>query len=166
MQFQLAVLSALASAVAASGTIYVDNFCGYTTYLQSTADGQSSSGLKTLPANTQNAYNELERAAGTTNAAITISRNPDLSSPVQFVYNPQTTTDYYSLSTKFGDPFKADGFEALSSGGGYNIICPPRADGAGDCPNTYSPSNPDGNGAVFQQDPNGNFIIRLCASSG
>lgn len=162
----LTALTSLATAAPTSrGTLFVDNRCNFPLYLQSKASNVSPGPLITLPAGRTNAYNEIERDPSHQTNAITISRTPDLASPIQFVYSQETSgLDYYSMSTKFGDPLRAQGFEVLTSGGGYQILCPPR--GSGDCPNTYSPSNPNGNGAVFSQENSGNFVIRTCMSNG
>jgi hypothetical protein len=45
---------------------------------------------------------------------------------------------------------------------GYSISCPPRD--SGDCPNTYSISNPSVDYAVSNQGTNANLIFQLCSS--
>lgn len=158
------LVTALAS-LASAGTLFVDNKCNFPIYLNSKSSTVQPGPVRTIPAGRINGYNEVERGPPSQQNAITISRTPDLASPIQFVYTQTSQNiNYYSMSTKFGDPFRAQGFEVLTSGGGYQILCPPRQ--RGDCPFTYSPSNPNGNNAVFTQPNSGNFVIRTCQSDG
>lgn len=164
--FTLSALAALASTVAA-GTLYVDNHCSYTVYLQSSSSPQTNNPLVTLQPNTINAYNEVMRNAGYTSNALTISRTPNLANPLQATYTettqgPSPGLNYYALSTIYGSPFQHDGFELLAQSDGFSINCPPSNS---DCPNTYSPSNQNGNNAVFAQNDLEDLVLTLCKSS-
>ncbi|KAL1587419.1 hypothetical protein WHR41_03743 [Cladosporium halotolerans] len=166
MHFSTLTLAGLAASASAA-TFYVDNKCTFPLYLQSKHDA-SSTGVITLPAGKTNAFNTYIPGADVKQSSITVSRQPDLSSPLQAVYNTGSNPDrtYYDLSTIFGDPLKAEGFELLagSASNGYSVSCKPRQ--SGDCPNTYSPSNPSGKNAVFNQGTNANLILQLCSSNG
>ena len=168
MHFTALMLSGLGLAASASAaTIYVDNKCNFPLYLQS-KQGDASTGVITLAANKNTAFSATIPGANVKQSSLTVSRQPDLSSPLQAVYNAGTNPDrlYYDLSTVFGDPLKAEGFELLagSASNGYSVSCPPRT--TGDCPNTYSPGNPGGKNAVFNQGTNANLILQLCSSNG
>jgi len=168
MQFTTLMLSGLGLVASASAAqIFVDNKCNFDLYLQS-RQGDSSTGVIKIPANKNNAFSATIPGANIKQSSITVSRQPDLSSPLQAVYNVGTNPDrtYYDLSTVFGDPLKKEGFELLagSASNGYSVSCPPRQ--SGDCPNTYSPGNPGGKNAVFNQGTNANLIFQLCSSNG
>jgi hypothetical protein len=119
-------------------------------FLQS-KQGDSSTGVIVLPANKQTVFSATIPGPNVKQSSLTISRQLDLSSPLQAVYNQGTNParTYYDLSTIFGDPLKKEGFELLagSVSNGYSVSCPPR--NSGDCPNTWSSSNPGGQYAVF-----------------
>lgn len=160
------LLSALAATVTA-GTVYVDNTCPFPVYLNSNANQNPPGPLVTLPANTINAYHEVQRGPdpSITLNTIRVDTQPNVAHPLIFTYNlTPGGTDYYALSTVFGDPLITQGFEVLSGGGGFTVACPSRT--GGDCPHTYSPSNPNGNGAVFTQTNAGDFTFRLCRGDG
>lgn len=76
-----------------------------------------------------------------------------MASPMQATYH-QTTTgtppgyNFYAMSTIYGDPLLAQGFELLAQPDGFVLNCPPRVPGQ-DCPYTYSPANPNGENAVL-----------------
>jgi hypothetical protein len=168
MHFTTLMLSGLGLAASASAAqIFVDNKCNFPLYLQS-KQGDSSTGVITLPANKNTAFSATIPGANVKQSSITVSRQPSLSSPLQAVYSVGTSPDrtYYDLSTVFGDPLKEQGFELLagSASNGYSVSCPPRT--SGDCPNTYSPGNPGGKDAVFNQGTNANLILQLCSSNG
>lgn len=55
---------------------------------------------------------------------------------------------FYALSTIYGDPLIANGFELLTQPDGFELNCPPRNPGQA-CPYTYAPTNPNGNDAVL-----------------
>ena len=161
--FAFSALTALASA----GRVFVDNACPFPLYLNSNANQDIPGPLVTLPPNTINAYNEVQRGPdpNINLNTIRVDTQPDVAHPLIFTYNLRPEgIDYYALSTVFGDPLQASGFEILSGGGGFTITCPPRA--GTDCERTYSPSNPNGNGAVFTQTNAGDFTFRLCRSDG
>lgn len=166
MHFTALMLAGIAASASAA-SVFVDNKCNFPLYLQSKHDG-SSTGVIKLDANKSNAFSTTIPGADVKQSSITVSRQPDLSSPVQAVYNVGTNPDrtYYDLSTVFGDPLKAEGFQLLagSASNGFSVVCPPRQNG--DCPNTYSPGNPGGKNAVFNQGTNANLILQLCSSSG
>lgn len=167
MHFSALMLSGLAASASAA-TFFVDNKCTFPLYLQS-KQGDTATRVVTLPAHTNNAFNVGIPGPNVKQSSITVSRQPDLSSPLQAVYNQGSNPDrtYYDLSTIFGDPLKNEGFELLagSASNGYSVSCPPRKNG-GDCPNTYSPGNPGGKNAVFNQGTNANLILQLCSSNG
>ncbi|KAH9824579.1 hypothetical protein Tdes44962_MAKER10224 [Teratosphaeria destructans] len=64
--------------------------------------------------------------------------------------------------TIYGDPLKADGFRLDSAGNGYDIVSP--KDRQGELEHAYTPSNPNGNGAVFTDSTGGDFTLALCSS--
>jgi hypothetical protein len=153
--------------VASASQVFVDNKCNFKLYLQS-KQGDSSTGVIVLPANKQTVFSATIPGPNVKQSSLTISRQLDLSSPLQAVYNQGTNParTYYDLSTIFGDPLKKEGFELLagSVSNGYSVSCPPR--NSGDCPNTWSSSNPGGQYAVFNQGIDANLILQLCSSNG
>lgn len=158
---------ALAITSTSAGTYFVDNYCPFPMYLQSTstpADGPVP--LVTLLSNTPNAYAEVMRDADYSINALTISRTPDMASPMQATYH-QTTTgpspglNFYALSTIFGDPLQGQGFQLLCQPDGFSLNCPPRQDGQS-CPYTYSPSNPNGAEAVYYENDLEDLRLTLC----
>jgi hypothetical protein len=76
-----------------------------------------------------------------------------MSSPMQATYH-QTTTgpspgyNFYALSTIYGDPLQAEGFQLMTQPDGFGLNCPPRTAGQA-CPYTYSPENPNGVDSVL-----------------
>jgi hypothetical protein len=145
MHFTTLMLSGLGLAASASAAqIFVDNKCNFPLYLQS-KQGDAAGSVITLPANKNTAFAATIPGANVKQSSLTVSRQPDLSSPLQAVYNVGTNPDrtYYDLSS---------------------VSCPPRT--TGDCPNTYSPGNPGGKNAVFNQGTNANLILQLCSSNG
>lgn len=161
MQFTLLAVAAMASAVSAAN-IAVDNHCEFDLYLTSAFGSAPNDGVHTLAASTLNAFNTPVTNDAGEQHALTISKTPDIASPLQNVYNvggdPQVI--YYSLSTIYGDPLKAEGFSLDSQGNGFDIVSEPNRQG--DLPNAYSPSNPNGNNAVFTETDNGDFVLSLC----
>lgn len=159
---QFVVLASAMAAAASASTLFIDNHCTFDVYVTSQFGGAANDGVHTLRASTVNAYNTPVQNAAGEQHTINLSRTPDLASPLQNVYNvagnPQTV--YYSLSTIYGDPFKAEGSGLYSNGNGFDIVCP--AGRQGDCPNTYSASNPNGQGAVFPETAGGDFVFSLC----
>lgn len=150
----LAALSALLIVSVSAGTYFVDNYCPFPMYLQSTSTPSQpdNSPLIIMAANTLNAYQEILRDAAYSINALTISRTPDMTSPMQATYHqttegPSPGLDFYALSTIFGDPLMAEGFQLLTEPDGFGLNCPPRAPGQA-CPYTYAPSNPNGDHAV------------------
>ena len=150
----LTAVAALLPATVLAGTYYIDNYCPFTMYLQSTstpADGPVP--LVTLAANTRETYSEVMRDAAYSINALTISRTPDFASPMQATYH-QTTDgpapgyNFYAMSEIFGAPLITEGFQLVTPVDGFGINCPPRTDGTS-CPFTYSASNPNGDHAVF-----------------
>ena len=161
------VLLAVAVTAASAGRVFVDNLCPFPLFLNSYANNNPAGApVITLPANTINAYNEVQRGPdpAITNNAIRISATSDAAQPLLFTYNQDTASRfvYYALSEQFGDPLRAQGFEVITNGGQPATRCPPRT--SGDCPNTYSPSNPNGAGAVKAVPVGSDFTYRLCAS--
>lgn len=161
MQFTLLAAAALATAVSAAN-IAVDNHCDFDLYLTSAFGSAPNDGVHTLAKSSMDAFTTSVTNDAGEQHALTISKTPDMASPLQNIYNvggsPQII--YYSLSTIYGDPLAAEGFELDSQGNGFDIKCATRT--SGDCPNTYSPSNPNGNNAVFSETDNGDFVLSLC----
>lgn len=161
MQYTILTLAA-AAAVASAASIEVDNHCSFPLYLTSAFGSAANDGVHTLNPETQNAFNTPVTNDAGEQHALTVSKTPDMASPFQNVYNvagnPQII--YYSLSTIYGDPLKAEGFELDSQGNGFSIVSPPNR--TGDLQNAYSPSNPNGQNAVFTESDGGNFVLSLC----
>ena len=155
------------ASVASAATVYVDNLNPFPMYLNSNANQDPPGPVVTLPARTVNAYHETERgpSSSITINTIRVDTQSDLAHPLIFTYNqnPPDGQTYYALSTVYGDPLAAQGFEILTDGGHPATRCPPRPSG-GDCPGTYSPSNTNGNGAVNRVPNGANFTFRLGAS--
>jgi hypothetical protein len=163
----LVVIMAILTAFASAGTFFIDNYCPFPMYLQSTstpADGPVP--LVRLPTNTSNAYLEIMRDAGYSINALTLSRTPDMAAPMQATYHqttfgPAPGDNFYALSTIFGDPLMAEGFQLLTAPYRFGPNCPPRSAGQ-DCPYTYSPGNPDGDDAVYFGNDLNDLRLTLC----
>ncbi|KAI1073609.1 hypothetical protein F5B20DRAFT_498850 [Whalleya microplaca] len=161
-----AALLALAASLVSAGNVVVDNLCTFNLYLNSNPNSDAPSAPVTLAASTEAAYTEVERGPdpAITNNAIRIDTESDFAEPLIFTYNQDAASGYtyYALSTIFGDPLLAQGFEVVTDGGHAVVACPPRT--GGDCPGTYSPSNPNGNNAVYAVPNGSNFNLKLCKS--
>ncbi|KAF2763608.1 hypothetical protein EJ03DRAFT_332605 [Teratosphaeria nubilosa] len=154
----LLTASALAT-IASAGTINVDNHCGFALYLTS-AFGSGNDGVHSLSASSDHSWTGPITNDKNEQHALTISKSPDMSSPLQNVYNVANGITYYSLSTIYGDPLKSEGFHLDSAGNGFDLDSPKGRQG--DLEHAYTPSNPSGNGAVFTDSTNSDFTLVLC----
>lgn len=79
----------------------------------------------------------------------------------QTTEGPSPGLNFYALSEIYGAPLAAEGFQLLTQPDGFSINCPPRTDDSS-CPYTYSPSNPNGDDAVFYENDLEDLRLVLC----
>jgi hypothetical protein len=152
----LVVIMALLTASVSAGTYFIDNFCPFPVYLQSssTPAGCPVPPL-TLPANTSNAYMEIMRDGNYSSNALTISQTPDLATPMQAIYYQEENLNFFALSTMIGDPLSYEGFQLLRHKYGPGLDCPPRSS-IQTCPYTYTGHQ------IYAQDKKWNLRLSLC----
>jgi hypothetical protein len=159
----MAILTASISA----GTYFIDNYCPFTMYLQSgpiVTNGTVP--LVYLPANTSNAYLEIMLYNNNRAQDLNLSRTPDMADPMQASYDqsdigPSSGYNFYALSTVFGDPFMAEGFQLLTESNGTSVNCPPRSAGQ-DCPSTITPETLIGDAAELYVPNSEDLRLTLC----
>jgi hypothetical protein len=156
------LIMAILAASASAGTFFVDNCCPFPMYLETTSSPVSA---VSLPANTVNAYTEIMcGGANSCEETLTISRTADIAEPMQFNYAEPSNFPgvvYYSLSTVYGDPLMAEGFQILTAQNGTGPNCPPRSAGQ-DCPDVESSGNPENDNAMYLQSDSGDYRLTLC----
>jgi hypothetical protein len=152
----MALLSA--SALGLTGTYFIDNFCPFPMYLQSSSTpvGCPVPPL-TLPANTSNTYSEIMRDDKYSTNTLTLSPDPSMGVPIQALYYQEEQSMVFALSTMFGDPLKNEGFQLLLHKYGTGVNCPPRSFRQQTCPYTTNAGH-----QVYNQNKEWGLRLTLC----